>query len=173
MKPFRDLTVADYMTRQAVLVNDTDMLTRAIGVLDLKDVSVVPVVNEQGRVVGVLSASDLIQITHEIQADLAAFSRVGEATRNLLLKMLIEQGDSTRVCDVMTAPVESIEMNSSLISAAKKLVNRHIHHLPVVDESRRPIGIISTFDCVRALSDRGTATHSGDQAGHCRPGPAI
>ena len=60
----------------------------------------------------------------------------------------------------MTAPVDTISPDANLIVAARKLMDREYHHLPVVDETGKPVGILSTTDFVRAVADYG-ATLAG------------
>lgn len=155
MKQLGELLVDDYMTHQAICVDDTSRLTQAIRMMDDQELIVLPVVDNQGILVGILSASDLIEITHEIQADLSALTYVTEKTRNFLIKLLVDQGDTTLVRDVMSGGVETTTPQTNLVIAAHKLVNRHYHHLPVVEESGKPIGVLSTSDFVRAVSDYG------------------
>lgn len=154
MKQLGELTVADYMTEQTIVVDDTAKLTDAIRLMDDNLLSAVPVVDSQQKLVGILSNSDVIQIMHEIQADLGALSMVNAATREFLLKLLIEQGDNTCVLDVMTSPVETIEPQTNLVVAARKLTDFAYHHLPVV-EAGRAVGIIATSDMVRAIAELG------------------
>lgn len=155
MKQLGELLVKDYMSHQAICVDDTSRLTQAIRIMDDNELSVLPVINNQGELVGILSASDLIEITHEIQADLNALTYVTEKTRNFLIKLLMDQGDTTLVRDVMTAGVETTTPQTNLVVAARKLVDRCYHHLPVTDDSGKPIGVLSTTDFVRAVSDYG------------------
>ncbi len=155
MKQLGELKVDDYMTHQAICVDDTSRLTQAIRIMDDQELTVLPVIDNQARLVGILSASDLIEITHEIQADLNALTYVTEKTRNFLIKLLMDQGDTTLVRDVMTSGVETITAQTNLVVAARKLVDRSYHHLPVVDKSGKPIGVLSTSDFVRAFSDYG------------------
>ena len=67
----------------------------------------------------------------------------------------MDQGDMTLVRDVMTAGVETTTPQTNLVVAARKLVDCRYHHLPVVDDSGKPIGVLSTTDFVRAVSDYG------------------
>ena len=155
MKQLGELLVNDYMTHQAICVEDTDRLTQAIRTMDDNELSVLPVVNDKGNLVGILSASDLIEITHEIQADISALTYVTDKTREFLIQLLMDQGDTTLVRDVMTSGVETTTTSTNLVLAAKLLVNRNYHHLPVVDDSGKPIGVLATSDFVRAVSDYG------------------
>ena len=100
MKQLGELKVKDYMTNQTIVVNDTAQLAEAIRMMDHNRLSVVPVINSQSEMVGILSDSDLIQMMHEIQADLGALNEVNVSTREFLIQMLMEQGDNTRVLDV-------------------------------------------------------------------------
>ena len=149
MKQLSEILVSEYMTKQAIVVDDTARLIDTIRLMDDKRLSVVPVVNEQGQLVGILSNTDLIEITHEIQSDLGSLHHVNEKTRDFLIKILMDHGDNTRVSDVMTSPVESIGSNANLIVAAQVLADKKFHHLPVVDEDEATIGIISTSDFVK------------------------
>lgn len=155
MRQLGELTVGDYMTHQAIVVDDTRRLTEAIRLMDEEGLSVLPVVDDQKQLIGILSQSDLIEITHEIQSDISALNYVTEKTREFLIRLLIDQGDTTLVRDVMTSPVETTTPGLNLVMAAKKLIDRHYHHLPVVDDSGTPIGILATSDFVRAFADYG------------------
>lgn len=155
MKQLGEITVRDYMTEEPIVVDDTARLTSAIRLMDQKDLSVVPVVDEQGDLVGVLSNSDLIGMMHDIQGDLSAMQHVNMKTREFLLQMLTDQGDNRRVRDVMTSPVETIKADANLVLAAKHLDESQLHHLPVVDSNGQAIGILAASDLVRAIADNG------------------
>ncbi len=155
MRQLGELTVADYMTYQAITIRENDKLTKAIRTMDDEGISVLPAVDKENHVVGVLSNSDLIEITHEIQSDLNALRHVGKSTQQFLLKLLMEQGDSAFVADVMTSPVKTVQESTNLIVAAKYLIAGKCHLLPVVDDDHSPVGILSSTDFVRAIADIG------------------
>ena len=146
-------TVEQYMTPQAVVVDSLASLKRAISIMDENRLSMLPVVNSQQQVVGVLSASDLIEITREIQSDLSALILSNDDTQEFLKKLLITDGTSTLVKDVMSAPAVTLQCEMTLVAAAKQLINYHYHHLPVVDHKGEPVGVISTTDFVRAFAE--------------------
>ena len=155
MKQLGELRVREYMTPQAIVVNDSARLVEAIRLMDDQGISVVPVVDEQGKLVGILSFGDLVEMMHEIQADLGVLHQVREETRDFFIKVLIHQGDSTFVRDVMTSPVKTVSSETNLILAAQMLNDRKFHHLPVVDQDDSTVGIISSSDFVRAIADCG------------------
>ncbi len=155
MKQLGEIRVADYMTENVISVDDSAKLTSAIRRMDDQGLQVLPVLDEQGNVTGMLSTADLIQITHEIQSDLSALSHVNETTKQFLIQMLVDAGDTTYVRDVMTSPVETIRPHDNLIVAAQKLNRRKYRHLPVVDDQGKPVGILSTSDFVRVVAELG------------------
>ena len=65
-----ELKAADVMTNQVVTVDQQKSLVEAIRVMDDRRVSVLPVVDENEILVGILSVTDLIGIARELQADL-------------------------------------------------------------------------------------------------------
>lgn len=153
MKTMMDRRVADYMTQTVVSVHRDEDLTQAIGVMDQHDLSVLPVVDDGGQVCGILSNSDLIEITYKLQCDIAVLPHVSENVRNYLINVLEEDNCDVQVSSAMTGNVETIRDDVSLAHAAQKLIACDVHHLPVVDANRFPIGIIATTDIVRAVAD--------------------
>jgi len=147
--------VSDYMTKDVISIDDTALLTVAIRRMDDRRISVLPVVDSQGALIGILSTMDLVQTFHEVNSDLGALSVVNDSTRDFLLQLLMEQGDNTRVCDVMTSPVVTTGPGTNLIVAAQMLTDKKYHHLPIVDDNQQPIGMLSTSDLVRALAEQG------------------
>ena len=51
----------------------------------------------------------------------------------------------------MTPEVHSVEAGMSLIAAARVIADQHVHRLPVIDESGKAIGMLSTMDIVASL----------------------
>ncbi len=155
MKQIGELTARDYMTELVIVVGDKSKLTEAIRIMDRNQLSAVPVVDDDENLVGILSNRDLIGMIGEVQSDLNALHHVNEKTREFFIQMLMDHGDSVRVLDVMTSPVETVHPEANLVVAARKLTNREFHHLPVVGEDKKPIGILSASDFVRAIAEHG------------------
>ena len=78
MTNLADARVADFMTRSDVSVDKNEELTEAIGLMDSKTLSVLPVVDEVGKVCGILSNSDLIAMTYELQCDISVLPHVSQ-----------------------------------------------------------------------------------------------
>src|SRR5690606_30996246 len=113
-------------------------------------ISGVPVVSEDGTVVGIISESDLMR-----RAELGT-----EAPRKWWLSFfsdpdaLARQYTKThglKASDVMSQPVLSIDEDAELEEIAGTFERRQVKRLPVLRD-RKLVGIISRADLVRALS---------------------
>ena len=51
-----------------------------------------------------------------------------------------------KVSEIMTSPLISVRPEQTIFECAKEMSERHIHHLPVVDEMNQIVGMISATD---------------------------
>lgn len=141
-------TVEEIMTRDVIAVApDTAIHTVARLLVD-HGISGVPVVDDQGAVVGILSEGDLIvrQKPRPRPPWWDLFLRDGEHLAREYQKAM-----GTTVAEVMTRSVISVRPSAS-IGAAAALLDRHrVRRLPVLDEGRL-VGIVSRGDLVKALA---------------------
>jgi CBS domain-containing protein len=61
---------------------------------------------------------------------------------------------ATRVADYATAVVETTTANTSIVDAADQMLDRGVHHLPVVDPDEGVIGMVTTTDLTAYVSGR-------------------
>ena len=127
----RSLRVSDAMTARVVPLRSGQSLHEAGRTFAEHGVSAAPVVDEEGRCVGVFSLADLLK-TRE-NADRLSFPPEAKAS------------------DFMTTKVLSTTPDASLLSAAALMDGRHVHRLPVLDPEGRLAGVLSTMDIVAAL----------------------
>lgn len=128
MTPTRQ--VGEVMTSGPVTVLSTASLAEAVGVLDSKKITGLPVIDESGALVGVLSQTDLVR-----------------ARAN---PHLAQNWPGLAVGDIMTTPALTVPATASLEEAARLMEERRVHRLVVVDDKAAPIGIISISDLVRS-----------------------
>jgi len=123
-------TVGDVMTSNPFLIVDTASLLEAAGILDSKKITGLPVVDATGKLVGVLSQTDLVRARANQQ--------------------LAKNWRGLAVGEIMTKPALTIAATARLDEAVKVMEECRVHRLVVIDEAANPIGIISTSDLVRS-----------------------
>jgi CBS domain-containing protein len=137
------LTVGDVMTRDVVTVSADTGFRQIADLLVSRRLSAVPVVDAEGVVLGVVSEADLL-LKLEYADRLPHHPLATRRTRTIRRK-----ADSERAIDLMTAPAISVGPEVSVSRAARMLEAARVKRLPVVDEQRRLVGIVSRRDLVR------------------------
>jgi CBS domain-containing protein len=116
-------------------------------------VSALPVVNGRGSCVGVISATDILSLTQELEDELLALSKAKDYMRQRVAERLANSEMATeRVQEVMTREVVRIEPGATLAAAAATMVRHHVHRVMVIDDEQRLVGIVSTMDVMRSLA---------------------
>jgi CBS-domain-containing membrane protein len=148
------LRVADVMNREVVSVPNSLSMDEAAQRLAAHDVTSAPVVDDQGRCVGMLSAADFLRRDcrgHESTAGGALSGSEHGVARLAFEPLTIERVDDCNVHRHMSSAVQSIRAGAAVIDAGRMMCNAHLHRLPVLDDTGRPIGIVSSLDLVSAM----------------------
>ncbi len=143
-------SVAEVMTRGVVAVHPTTPVGEVVRLLLERDFRSVPVLDDQNRLVGIVTNRDLIErggLTARVEL-------LGELHHAALERELTSSGVRARtVAEVMTGNVVSIRPDQSLKTAAHLMVERTIKRLPVVDEAGHLVGILSRVDVLRTMGE--------------------
>jgi len=147
-------TVADIMSREPILARPEMPLNEAIKILAEKRISGLPVVNEAGKLVGVISETDLMW--KETGATPPAYIMLLDSVIYLQNPAKYER-DLHKVLgqtvgEVMSGNPVTIDPDKSLQEAARLMHERKIHRLPVLDDREQLIGILTRGDIVRAMA---------------------
>jgi CBS domain-containing protein len=147
-------TVADLMTRDVLTVKPTTPLSDAIKLLVDRHISGLPVVDDAGKLVGVISESDLMwrEKGLDLPPHILFLDSVIYLENPLQHERDLHKVLGQTVGEVMTDRPISITINSTLPMAARIMHDKKIHRLPVVDAEDRPIGILTQSDIVRAIA---------------------
>jgi predicted transcriptional regulator len=129
------MTVAELMERKVMTVLGESTVGEAIMALADGHVSGMPVVDGTGRVIGVISTTDVL--TAEAEAHDAA-------ARQAVL-------ENTAVREIMTPRPFTVRPDEDVREAARQMLYGEVHRL-FVAEGDTVVGIISTTDIVRAVA---------------------
>ncbi len=123
-----------------------------VAALTGEDATALPVTGPRGRLVGILSASDLLA---------AVATRNPSADRSLPPERRHLPGPADRrlpsAQEMMTVGVLTTRPDAEVSEAAEQLARARIHQLPVVDEQGRVLGLVRRGDLLAALVARTTA----------------
>jgi CBS domain-containing protein len=132
------------MTHNVVTVGEATPYKDVVEKLADHSVSAMPVVTEDGRVVGIVSEADLL---HKMEfAGLEPHVRLLERKRHRTARI---KAAADTAGDLMTSPAIVIGARESVSTAAKLMEAERVKRLPVVDEFGRIAGILARRDLLR------------------------
>ena len=146
--------VKDVMSKDVVAIDAIDTVHEALVRMVENRVSALPVIDSRSVCVGVISATDLIELTRELDEEFGGLERIGQVSHQWFLDTLVERDmDRRKVEELMTSNVATTAPDAPLVDAAREMLRQHVHRLPVVDANGRLVGIISTMDVLKAFAN--------------------
>lgn len=131
------MLVSERMTRTPVTVTPETPVTDALRLMNQRKVRRFPVVDSDGRLVGIVSDKDLLNATPSVATTLAVWE-----IPDLLSKIRVEH--------VMTRNVITVAADTPLETAARVMADSKIGGLPVMDGDKL-VGIITETDLFKSL----------------------
>ena len=148
-----DRRVKEVMSRDVVAINAGDTVHEALTLMGENRVSALPVVNGHDSCVGIISTSDLVDMTRDLDDDLYHLDLVDSTSRRFLLDKLAHSLGNEPVQSYMSEAVATIDPETTIGKATREMLRNRVHHLPVVDGHEHLIGIISTMDILAEFAD--------------------
>lgn len=146
-----DRPVEEVMTQEVVTLTPQMSLADAWQKMLDTLIKAMPVVDEKGHVVGMLTDEDLLERAG-VQARLAVAQKLDKETLTAEIERLRQL--PLRVADVMSQPVITARKREPLGLAATRMAESGIKRLPIVDDQGKLVGIISRVDILRLLMEK-------------------
>jgi len=135
--------VREFMTGKVLTLTPSTPFKQAVELLAARGVGAAPVVDDDGRVLGVVSEADLL-LKEEYPRDRE--QGLGERLRHRADQA---RSHGTVVKDFMSSPAVTIGRDATVREAASLLHARRVKRLPVVDELGRLVGIVTRADLLK------------------------
>ncbi|MEQ8353265.1 MAG: CBS domain-containing protein [Leptospiraceae bacterium] len=128
------ITIADLMTRDPVTVREDQKILEVVPLYQEKSIHHIPVVDQQGDVIGMLSSKDVENFV-------------------TVTRIIEEKGADVLVQEIMTQPIFSFFEDVSVQQAALAMVDNKIHAIIVADRNTETmIGIVTSTDLLMHLA---------------------
>ena len=131
------MKVRDLMTHHVRTVGPSDSVATAYDVMDAEHFRHLPVVDDEGQLIGILSSRDITRAT---------------AGSDLPISALREMLKRINVDEVMNTAPETTEAGTALRDAAEMILEYKLGCLPVV-EGTQLVGILTESDFVRYVAE--------------------
>lgn len=148
--------IRDIMTHDVITVNEDDTVERCANLLITHNLSGLPVLDDKGKVKGIITEGDLIRRASRIEGPPALEVLGGifylESPKQFMEGIKRSMGSIAKV--VMTKDVITVGPDKEIEEAATLLVREKIKRLPVIDKEGNLIGIVARRDIMNYLFDK-------------------
>lgn len=152
----RPITANDVMNPNVLMVQEDMTVEELARFLVESEISGAPVVDSAGRLVGVVSVTDLARSVAEgtdsalDRPDFFISEWGGTLRRDEVEELRFGGEAEMRVRDIMTAAIYSVDAETPIPEVAETLINSHIHRL-LVTSGERVVGIVTSSDLLGLL----------------------
>lgn len=165
-----DHTVGDVMTLDPASVSTSTPIRELVGVLFRRNYRALPVTDDSGVIVGIVSNSDLIERAgFELRAEL--LPGLAPAALDRALARVHATGMTT--ADIMTRDVVTVRPETDLRSTARLMVESRLKRLPVVDAEGKLLGMVARVDILRTVANGSGQSRPDGPAGARDEAPAV
>ncbi|MBW2459237.1 MAG: CBS domain-containing protein [Deltaproteobacteria bacterium] len=167
------------MSTEVICVAEDVSTDSLMALLLNRDISGAPVVDERGRLKGVVSKTDLVRDRYD-QLGVEEIDDAGLANNRILdaeLGLRLSHPSTTSVGELMTPVPQAISETGSVARAAALMAHQGIHRLPVVSRDQAVVGILTAHDVLRwvaqgsryALPSRGRRSYPNEPRSELAP----
>ena len=147
------------MTKDVISVKLDTTLAEVVKILAEKKISGLPVGDNENKLVGVLTETDIVEHANSLHvipliASSSWISPHTEITKIAIYKRGFELLSKTKVERVMSKKMLIAKASTSGFEIANLMKKRRINHIPVVDENGKLIGIVARSDIVNYLAEK-------------------
>ena len=139
---FPPLTVADVMSRSVVSAYPAAPFKEIAAALDRNGINAVPVIDDAHKVIGIVTASDLLARVGHVRPVPRGHRLTSRSETN-------RKEHATTAKELMTSPAITAAPSTSIAEAARVLARYRVRGLPVVDREGVLVGMVSRGDLIK------------------------
>ncbi|MFZ5899167.1 MAG: CBS domain-containing protein [Bacillota bacterium] len=149
----KDLKAREIMTTEVVTVSPDDDVEKVARLLLEHHISGLPVVDGDGKLVGVITEGDLIFQEKKIRAPLytVILDTVIYLEKPQRFVDELKRTVAQKVGELMSTRLYTVGPDASVEDIATIMVEKSINRVPVVDSDNKLVGIVSRQDIIRAI----------------------
>ncbi len=147
------LNASDIMTTDVITVSPDTPVLELADILFKKRINGVPVLDENGKLYGIVSQSDLIDQAKKLHIPtvISILDAVIVLKTEKQMEREIQKVCGSKVSDICTKDVITVKEDTPVDEIATIMSTKRIHSIPVMDGDKL-VGIVGKSDILRALS---------------------
>ncbi len=141
------MLISEIMTKDVVSVSPEDSLKDVGMILKEKRISGLPVIDKEGKVVGIITLTDMLRILDRIYRWREVERKVPELKFG---GMFEKEKSEAKVKDIMTKTVFTLEEDKTIDNVMEMMFTRGVHTIPIINKDGKLVGIVGKRDLVYA-----------------------
>ena len=151
------MLVKDFMIKDVFVLEENESLKSLLELMVDKRVGGVPVINKEKKLVGMISDGDVLRgINPKTYAGYYIYY-IENLDENIIAKA------DQPIKHLMRKKVVTVHENNDLEDVLKLLAHHHFKKIPVINDHKEIVGIVSRGDMIRKLRERLLATINNEQ----------
>ena len=150
VKSENEYVAQDFMEKQVVSVLPEVTVHELIRIFVLHNMSAIPVVDEENRLIGIVSEGDLLykKVQPQIPRQRGwAIYYSGYGGYEKSFKKIL----ATKASDLMTEKARCVTPDMPMSTIISLMIDEHLKTVPVVDEEKHLVGVITRHDILKVL----------------------
>jgi CBS domain-containing protein len=147
------LTAKDIMSKKVITIGKNASIEKLSELLVNNKISGVPVVDENNKMIGIVSEADII--VQDADLHFPRYFKLLDAIIYLeslnKFKRSLEKHLATKVGDIMTQKVKTVSENTPVNEIANLMLDSRVNRVPVMDKNNNLVGIITRADIVKSM----------------------
>ncbi len=142
----------EIMTTDVITVTEDTNINDVSKIFVEKNISGVPVVDAEGRAVGVISECDVVYKQKPVRPPL--FIHLLDGLIPIDRKDFLEDMKriaAYKVGDLMSKPAICAHVDTPVSELAELMIDKKINRIPIVDDQKKVVGVVSRHDIVRSM----------------------
>jgi len=145
------MRVAEIMTKEVLTVKGDDSLAQAARLICRHHISGLPVVDEEGKLVGIVSEKDILKVVYPSQAEFC--EDPGAHMDFEAMEDRYKDMSRVKMEEIMTRRVITVSPDTPVLKAVSTMILKKIRRVPVVEQDRL-VGIVSQGDVHQAIFEK-------------------
>ncbi|HSQ88602.1 CBS domain-containing protein [Romboutsia sp.] len=149
----KNKTAKDIMTTDVIIANKDDSIVNVAKLLIKEKIGGMPVVDENKKVVGIISETDIMKKEKYVEAPKAINILEGLLFLDNFKQMEqdIKRIAAYKVKDLMSTEIVKVHQDDTFDDVANIMIKKSINRVPVVDHTNTLRGIICRYDIIKAM----------------------
>jgi CBS domain-containing protein len=145
------MKVSEIMSSNPVTLTDEATVLDAAETMMMEKISVVPVVDAENKLIGLITQSDFVGKEKRVPHALVSIKELlGKQFHNRDIEEIYRESQETPITEVMTKKVISVDKDTTVSELIDLMIKKHLKRIPVLSDEGKLLGIVTRRNLLQA-----------------------